>query len=161
MTCDLCDKPAKVFLTQIVNDKMQKVNLCEECSKAQGVTDPTGFALADVLSNVASEKRIQRARPGETSCPVCSFTQTDFKKTGRLGCSSCYDVFRDSLRAVLPNMHRGVTHTGKVPSTYTPPKPDPGEQLTELRARLEEAVSQEHYEEAAQLRDQIRKLDTA
>ncbi|MDG2122217.1 MAG: UvrB/UvrC motif-containing protein [Verrucomicrobiales bacterium] len=160
MTCDCCDKPAKVFLTQIVGDKMQKVNLCDECSKAQGVTDPTGFALADVLGEVGSEKKLDRARPGEISCPSCGFTQTDFKKTGRLGCAACYDIFREPLRAVLPNMHRGTAHTGKVPSTFVPPTPDPEELLADLKNRLDLAVTDEKYEEAAQLRDEIRKIST-
>ena len=50
MVCDVCkNNQATVFLTQIVDGKMQKVNLCESCSKEKGVTDPTGFALADLL----------------------------------------------------------------------------------------------------------------
>ena len=50
MNCDVCqDNPATVYLTQIVKGEMQKVNLCEACAKEKGVTDPTGFALADAL----------------------------------------------------------------------------------------------------------------
>jgi protein arginine kinase activator len=79
---------AAVFLTQIVDGKMQKVNLCEGCSKEKGVQDPTGFALADLLLGIgAAEKSKRRV---EHALPVCGFTQADFKKTGRLGCSSCY-----------------------------------------------------------------------
>ena len=51
MNCDVCkSNQATVFLTQIVDGKMQKVNLCESCSKEKGVTDPTGFALADLAA---------------------------------------------------------------------------------------------------------------
>ena len=43
MLCDVCrTENASVFLTQIVDGKMQKVNMCESCSKEKGVTDPTG-----------------------------------------------------------------------------------------------------------------------
>ena len=43
MICDVCqDKHATVYLTQIVDGQMQKVNLCEDCAKDKGVTDPTG-----------------------------------------------------------------------------------------------------------------------
>jgi protein-arginine kinase activator protein McsA len=35
------EKPATVHLTQIVGDKMQKLDLCEDCAKAKGVNDPT------------------------------------------------------------------------------------------------------------------------
>ena len=50
MRCDVCQKnDATVYLTQIVEGKMQKVNLCEHCAKEKGVSDPTGFAMADLL----------------------------------------------------------------------------------------------------------------
>src|SRR5439155_20930607 len=90
MLCDVCKmNDAAVFLTQIVDGKMQKVNLFESCSKEKGVQDLTGFALADLLLGIGAAEEIEK---GGTSrrCPVCGFTQADFKKTGRLGCSSCY-----------------------------------------------------------------------
>ena len=49
LKCDLCTKPATVHLTQIVNNKVHKVDLCEACAQAKGVTDPSGFSLADLL----------------------------------------------------------------------------------------------------------------
>ena len=107
MQCDVCQqKEATVFLTQIVGGKMQKVNLCEACSKEKGVNDPTGFALADLLLGMGAAQDIERS-PNGITCPVCGFTQADFKKTGRLGCSACYDVFGDSLESMLKNMHKG------------------------------------------------------
>ena len=39
MQCCICkEKPATVHLTQIVGEKMQKLDLCEDCAKAKGVT---------------------------------------------------------------------------------------------------------------------------
>ncbi len=187
MTCDCCDNKATVFLTQIVGDKMQKVNLCEACSKEQGVTDPTGFALADLLTGIGDEKPVRRpTRPREVSCPVCGFTHTDFKKTGRLGCANCYTVFRDGVSGILANMHRGTHHTGKRPSTAGPPPPEEDEvevpprknvpakevdpppspfsvsadSLDDLQAELAAAVASENYEKAADLRDKIQKLQS-
>ena len=49
LKCDLCSKPATVHLTQIVNNQVHKVDLCETCAQAKGVTDPSGFSLADLL----------------------------------------------------------------------------------------------------------------
>src|SRR3982750_3280935 len=85
MTCDVCKKnTANVFLTQIVDGKMQKVNLCDSCSKEKGVQDPTGFALADLLLGIAAAGEIEKGATTQ-KCPVCGYTQADFKKTGRLG----------------------------------------------------------------------------
>src|SRR6059058_2010237 len=83
MLCDVCKcNDAAVFLTQIVDGKMQKVNLCEGCSKEKGVQDPTGFALADLLLGIGAAEEIEKGG-SNTRCPVCGFTQADFKKTGR------------------------------------------------------------------------------
>ena len=106
---------ATVFLTQIVSGKMQKVNLCEGCSKEKGVQDPTGFALADLLLGIGAAEEIEKGSPS-TTCPVCGFTQADFKKTGRLGCSACYVAFAEGLNSLLKAMHKGTEHVGKLPT---------------------------------------------
>ena len=50
MLCCVCkEKTATVHLTQIAGEKIQKVDLCEECAKTKGVNDQTGFSLADLL----------------------------------------------------------------------------------------------------------------
>jgi protein arginine kinase activator len=50
MQCEVCkNTEATVHLTQIINGKMQKVDMCESCAKEKGVSDPTGFSLADML----------------------------------------------------------------------------------------------------------------
>ncbi len=90
--------PAKVHLTQIVGDKMQKVDLCEDCAKQKGVNDPAGFSLADLLLGLGASQEIAQASGGEEiKCPNCGFTQADFKKAGRLGCSQCYTTFAEGL----------------------------------------------------------------
>src|SRR5436190_17349174 len=98
MICDVCgENEATVFFTQIVEGKMQKVNLCEACSKAKNVSDPTGFALADLLLGLGTAQGIAGGGQEQLHCPACGFTQTDLKKTGRLGCSACYETFREGL----------------------------------------------------------------
>lgn len=159
MQCDVCgDKEASVFLTQIVEGQMQKVNLCESCSKEKGVNDPTGFALADLLLGLGAAQDIQRGA-ASLKCPVCGFTQADFKKTGRLGCSSCYTTFAEGLQSMLSNMHKGTRHTGKVPARFARQRAA-ADQLRELQNNLNKAVAEEQYEEAANLRDQIRQIET-
>ena len=45
-------------------DKMQKVDLCEECAKTKGVNDPTGFSLADLLLGLGASQEIEQAGGG-------------------------------------------------------------------------------------------------
>jgi protein arginine kinase activator len=158
MFCDVCQsKEATVFLTQIIEGKMQKVNLCETCSKEKGVNDPTGFALADLLLGLGAAQEIEK-NPAGARCPVCGFSQADFKKTGRLGCSACYDTFAEGLSGMLKNMHRGSIHVGKVPAKLAASRRR-GQELAVLQGDLEKAVREEHFEEAASLRDQIHRLE--
>jgi len=157
MICDVCKQnQATVFLTQIVDGKMQKVNLCESCSKEKGVTDPTGFALADLLLGLGAAQEIEKGG-GLVKCPVCGFSQADFKKTGRLGCASCYETFSDALDSLIKGMHKGTEHKGKVPTRLARTM-EREQQLKELQRELRKAVADENYESAAQLRDRIRTI---
>lgn len=159
MKCDACgEKEATVFLTQIVEGSMHKVNLCESCAKEKGVNDPTGFALADVLSGIGSEKEVDGAGNAKSKCHGCGFTLADLKKTGRLGCSVCYDVFVEHLEGMLRNMHKGLTHTGKLPGPRRESR-RANQRIELLRTNLDKAVASEQYELAADLRDQIRQLE--
>ena len=158
MLCDLCtDKNATVYLTQIVDGKMQKVNLCDACAKEKGVTDPTGFALADLLLGLGSDEKVNL--PGdELTCETCGFTQSGFKKNGRLGCSECYQVFGGGLDSLVKAMHKGTLHVGKVPTRYKVTKRFT-DQITELKQRLKIAITDENFEEAAKLRDEIKSAE--
>lgn len=155
----LCkDKEAKVHLTQIVGDKVQKVDLCEECAKTKGVNDPAGFSLADLLLGLGASKEIEETAAGEElKCPVCGFTQADFKKAGRLGCAECYNTFGEPLNALLKSMHKGTRHIGKVPTALQKSR-DLSDRLKTLQRKLEKAVASENFEEAAELRDEIKVL---
>lgn len=158
MHCDVCKtNPATVFLTQIVDGKMQKVNLCEGCSKEKGVTDPTGFALADLLLGLGAAQEMERGGSVQ-KCPTCGFSQADFKKTGRLGCANCYTTFAEGLASLLKGMHKGTAHVGKVPARQAKSL-ERESQLKTLQRDLRKAVAGEDYESAASIRDRIRHLD--
>jgi protein arginine kinase activator len=158
MDCDVCkNNQATVFLTQIVEGKMQKVNLCESCSKEKGVSDPTGFALADLLLGLGAAQEIEKGGDHQ-KCTVCGFSQGDFKKTGRLGCAFCYETFAEGLEGLLKAMHKGTTHIGKAPENFMLTRKREAEMKT-LQRDLQKAVSEEDYESAAQIRDQIKQLE--
>lgn len=159
MLCMLCKQnEAKVHLTQIVQDKVQKVDLCEECAKTKGVNDPAGFSLADLLLGLGASKEIEETASGEElKCPQCNFTQADFKKAGRLGCSECYNTFAEPLKALLKSMHKGTRHVGKVPQNLQKSR-DLMDKLRQLQKKLDKAIAGENFEEAADLRDEIKGL---
>lgn len=160
MMCCVCkEKPATVHLTDIKGDKVQKVDLCEECAKTKGVNDST-FQLADMLLGLGASHEIEQSAGGaDVKCPACGFTQVDFKKSGRLGCPECYITFAEGLEALLKSMHKGTKHTGKVPN-HLRQKRDLSEQLNALNKKLAKAIATENFEQAALLRDEIKQLNT-
>jgi protein arginine kinase activator len=159
MLCCICkEKEATVHLTQIAGDKMQKVDLCEECAKTKGVNDPTGFSLADLLLGLGASQEIEQSAGGpDVKCPHCGFTQADFKKAGRLGCPECYRTFADGLEGLLKSMHKGTLHVGKSPSSLRQSR-DLTDRLRTMQRKLVKAIEDEHFEQAAQLRDEIKQM---
>lgn len=164
MDCDKCSKPAKVFLTQLVGGKVKKVALCNECAAESGVTDPTGFALADLLLAGNEDQGIAPAVPQPTrkgrACPECGFTLDDLKRVRRFGCGACYEAFRDEVKDMIRGMHKGASHCGKVPDGLMEIR-QRRLRLEELREKLDQAIAAENYEEAAALRDEIRRIEEA
>lgn len=153
---------------------MQKVNLCKACAAERGVDDPTGFALTELLSGLGTSTETEKPatpatasahgegqgpKSGPAKCPVCGFTQADFKKTGRLGCSECYETFEDHLGNLLKAMHKGTRHTGKLPARVVRHH-EMTERMKGLQEDLLKAVREENFEGAASLRDQIRDLSS-
>jgi len=157
MDCDLCSEKATVFLTQLVDGQMKKMCLCEDCAKEKGVTDPTGFALADLLLGDSAEAK-GSAAPSGRACPECGFTLEDLKRVRRFGCANCYSVFRTEVEGMLGSLHKGSKHVGKVPEGQME-RHQRNQRLEQLRSRLDQAIAAENYEEAAGLRDEINGIE--
>jgi protein arginine kinase activator len=170
MKCDFCDKKATVFLTQLVEGQMKKVCLCDDCAKERGVTDPTGFSLAELLlggmaagSTAVASGKPHSAAPtvgGGRKCPSCGFTLDDLRRVRRFGCSDCYATFTEDVGQMVRGMHKGTTHIGKVPEGLMAMQVL-HQRLEELRSRLDQAITSESYEEAAGIRDEIRNIELA
>ena len=66
MRCDLCKKAdATVHITQDpMPGETLRIDLCSRCAEKQGVDDPTGFGLADLLFAV-SKKKEDTFHPGD------------------------------------------------------------------------------------------------
>ena len=160
MTCDICGKKeATVHLTEIVNDKVTKLHLCEECAKEKGAEMEEHFGLSDLLAGLADLGSGFEPEMGEkVRCPACAFTYSDFKKVGRLGCGECYEAFKKQLAPLLKRIHSADRHVGKVPLTVGKTVKDT-RTLQELHLKMEKAIQFEEFEAAAKLRDQIKELE--
>ncbi|RJO65250.1 MAG: hypothetical protein C4540_02025 [Candidatus Omnitrophota bacterium] len=157
MLCDVCGKnPATVHLTEIIDDQMTELHLCEECAKQKSMQMEQQFGLADLLAGLAEfEKPIEEKETLLLKCPNCKLTYKDFKKIGRLGCSECYEAFRKYLSPLLKRIHGSTAHAGKMPVKIAKTAKKRLD-LQELRVKLQKAIEAEQFEEAAKIRDQIK-----
>jgi protein arginine kinase activator len=160
MLCDICGKnPATVHLTEIIDDQMNELHLCEECAREKSAQMESQFGLSDLLAGLADFEKPQADKEATgLKCPNCKLTYADFKKIGRLGCGECYVTFKKYLTPLLKRIHGSSQHFGKSPVKVTgvvKKKLD----LQEMRNRLQRAIEEEAFEEAAKLRDQIRELE--
>ena len=163
MLCDVCGKNnATVHLTEIVDEQMAELHLCEECAKQKSEQMEQQFGLSDLLAGMAEfVEPTQEKEDLSLKCKKCGLTYVDFKKIGRLGCSECYSAFRKYLGPLLKRIHGSNQHFGKRPlkeaKTTSVKKSVPD--LEDLRYSLQKAIEAEAFEEAARLRDQIRELE--
>ena len=167
MLCDECGKnKATVHLTEIINEQITKLNLCEACAKEKGSDVEQHFGIADLLSALSDVEATSHAAgvpSPKNKCAHCGLTYDDFKKIGRLGCSECYATFRVSLAPLLKRIHGSHQHLGKAPDPLHLKEQKVSSKLLEeleaVKQELLKAVKKEEFEEAAALRDKIKFLE--
>jgi protein arginine kinase activator len=164
MSCDQChEREAVIHLTQIVNEQVTTLHLCERCAAEKGVESPGGVAKTPLGSFLAAMgKGLPEPEPvahaGE-NCPRCGASLQDFRESGRLGCAECYRAFEVPLRDLLRRLHGSTHHVGE---RYAERDGAPAEvRVTpaDLREQLRLAVETENFELAAELRDRLRVLE--
>jgi protein arginine kinase activator len=168
MECERChQRPATVYLTEIINNRKKTMRLCEYCAhevQAESLGFIPQMSLHSFLSSLLDSEFFgepspgQKIIPGQTSCVSCGITESVFVKQGLLGCGDCYRYFGDRLEPVLRRIHGTTRHTGKIPKR-TGGKVRVSNRIGRLKARLQEAISREEFEQAACLRDEIRGLE--
>ncbi len=160
MLCDICGKnQATVHLTEIVDEQMAELHLCEDCAKEKSLKMEQQFGLADLLAGLADfGKQVESPDKIKLTCSSCGLTYENFRKFGRLGCSKCYVSFNKYLSTLLKRIHGSNQHLGKTP-LKTAMGFEPKSELQELKSKLQKAIESEEFEQAASLRDKIRALE--
>ena len=165
MMCEDCGvRPAKFHLMTIINGDRVERNLCPTCmAKHQKQIPGIDFSnLAGILNSIlesrdAEEKAKQDAEFEGYTCEQCGMTYAEFQKCGMLGCASCYQAFKTTLTALLQRVHGNTQHAGRVPGGVHSGV-SIRMNIDRLRQKLQKAVEDEEYEQAARLRDAIRAL---
>jgi protein arginine kinase activator len=106
-----------------------------------------------------AELAVRTSKPTD-QCAYCGMSWAHFKQGGLMGCAHDYEMFSAKMLPLLKRAQEGATaHIGKVPRRRKSPDAERHVASLRLRKELQKAVDAENYEEAAQLRDQLRRLE--
>ncbi|MBI4388140.1 MAG: UvrB/UvrC motif-containing protein [Candidatus Omnitrophica bacterium] len=160
MLCGSCQQnEATIHLTEIVNNQMVEVHLCETCAEEKGTEFKNHFNFGDLLSGLSDIGSLfGPEQKTDISCKTCHLTFEEFGKTGRLGCANCYQTLSKMLLPLVKRVQRATTHMGKRPSKVSAHVKQSVD-LRSLQERLRKSIELEEFESAAKLRDEIRKLE--
>ncbi len=166
MMCEDCGvRPAKFHLTTIINGDRVERNLCPACmAKHQKQLPGIDFSnLAGLLSSILEGRNAAEQEQRETEyedlvCEQCGMTYAEFQKGGMLGCANCYQAFRQPLTALMQRVHGNTQHAGRIPGGVHSGV-SIRMNIERLKQKLQRAIAEEEYEQAAKLRDAIRALN--
>ena len=165
MKCQRCNKnEATMHYTKIINGKKSEYFLCSQCAEGSEDIGSIKMGFDNEFDNFLSGFFGSSFKPQQEFlssmqgvCSNCNMTFNEFLKSGRLGCSECYDAFSSRLIKPLKQIHGSFQHTGKVPERMG------GElkktrKIEKLEAELRQAIDEQNFEKAAELRDKIKDM---
>ena len=169
--CEECGvNEACYTISVMMGGQITQRHLCADCMAKMNMNLAAGnvkhllSAIMSAISGSVEEAAASAAEEAEEVaaivCERCGTSLSQFTKSGKLGCPSCYQAFREQLTPMLQQIHGRVQHAGRKPlddeaaqrrrTTYD-----------RLSRQLEQAVAMEDFETAAILRDQLRNLTNA
>ncbi len=178
MLCDNCGKrEANVRYSENINGRKKELHLCEECSQKLGIGNmdlnmPIDFSsfFGGLLEDFGTTDFMPLFNEVKAlKCENCGYTFEDIVNTGRLGCGNCYSVFEERLDPIIKKIQGSNTHIGrsgkiidnKIGKKFDENKDETKEdisKLDKLQNELKQAIKDERYEDAAKIRDEIKKL---
>lgn len=171
MRCNLCRiNEAIVYMEQVQEDEKKTLNLCVDCAIKHGII--TRDLKLSLFPQSVFKKLLKKSQASHSSkenlnlvkCRKCGTMYTDFNKTKTVGCQSCWNIFGP---AQLGKSYNTITYQGKVLSQVretgkvlsVKERQEP-EILRSLKIRLKQLVEKEKYEEAIEIRDSIRNMES-
>lgn len=187
MLCDNCGKnEATIKYTQVINGRKKEMNLCKNCAENLGIEKMEmplmnfRSILGDFFNDYAKSTSfgLPNFRRDTLTCKNCGTSYEDFINTGLFGCEKCYNTFSEPIDLLLKNLHGTSRHIGRGPkklskfsgknenkdikineeNTKEKQEKNQESQKEKLQKDLDQAIKEERYEDAAKIRDELKKL---
>ncbi len=180
MKCENCgENDANVRYTQIINGVKKEMQLCDKCADELGIGKmnmnfdmPFGFSnfFGELLNEYNSDGFMPTlALPKTLKCDRCGFTFDDFIDSGKFGCPSCYDTFEERIDPIFKRLQGSNRYIGRGVKKANPEnelniklekeETQKENKIDGLKRELKQMIKEEKYEEAAKIRDEIKKLE--
>lgn len=160
MLCEKCGKyAATTHIKTSINGKITEQNLCGYCAAKGGYTGFGSNSISNLLASMFGQSLQMSSGEEQVRCGCCGSSFEDIAKTGKVGCSMCYDEFGNKLIPYLKRIHGSVRHVGKTPGRKDLVVTNGNDSINELKAQLANLVAMENYEQAAVVRDEIKRLE--
>lgn len=180
MLCENCKKrEANVRYSENINGVKKEIHLCDECSMKLGIAEKMDFRMPSLdFSNLfgsfledfssSSDFMPLLSEVKQLKCNSCNSSFDDIINTGRYGCPNCYDVFEERMDPILKKLQGANRHNGRLgkisdnkvkfeSEEESSLAKTPKDKIEKLQNDLKLAIKEERYEEAAKIRDQIKK----
>ena len=110
MICDRCGKNRANSYKKITeNGKEKFLHLCEYCAKGSVSSGYKSLNVGEKFEGAVADKTKIETKV----CPVCFSSFSSILRSGKFGCSSCYDIFKDEFKSSILNVQDGEVHNGK------------------------------------------------
>ena len=157
MLCQKCGKnTATTHIKTVINGKVTEQSLCGYCAAKEGYS---GNSFSNILASMLGSTIGSGSLLAERRCDCCNSTFARIAETGKVGCANCYKVFADELIPYLKRIHGSANHNGKNPGSKQLVIAKNENTVSELKTKLASLVASEKYEEAAVIRDEIKRLE--
>lgn len=164
--CDQCGEHATHHLVEIVKGEKIEKHFCDFHAEQEGMAVESANTSIDELLvhfvkyyNQQKKSTADKKADNGLTCSGCGKSLNDLRQRSLLGCPKCYDTFGPKLNMILQRSHEnGSHHIGKVPK-HASENEQTQVKIVRMKKQLDQAVEQENYELAAQLRDTIKDLE--
>lgn len=166
MLCQNCSKrEATTHIKRVVNGEATETHLCPECAQSlgyNGLFNNFSLSIPNIFSSFFGDSSFALAGSRSERCEKCGCSFDDIVRTGMVGCADCYEKFYDRLLPSIQRIHGRAKHAGKTPPQSTEKKTvkekTTEEKIADLEADMKKAIEMQNFEQAAVIRDELKKL---